>query len=170
LPAALFKLLEEPGVPAAPKLLPVVPWLFALLALAPGAPPVPFTVTPLLSVVPDPDDAVEAEGEEPPAALPDEPPDDPPADPPPEPAPCADGTNSANAARSTMDAYFMADSFALNIGSSPRDGTLVTENHGADRKHSGTDPYQGGGKLFWFVRSWCHKFISSDRQVRSRGC
>jgi hypothetical protein len=85
LSTALFSLLEEPGVPAGPKLLPVVPWLFALLAFAPGAPPVLFTVAPVLSVGPDPDDAppVEAPGEE----LPEELPDEPPAVPPPEPPP-----------------------------------------------------------------------------------
>jgi hypothetical protein len=82
-PTALFSVLEEPSVFAVPKLLPVVPWLLALLAFGPGAPPVPFTVAPLLRVVPVPDDVppVEAPGE-PPAELPEDPPAAPPADPP----------------------------------------------------------------------------------------
>jgi hypothetical protein len=84
LPTALFKVLDEPSALADPKLFPLVPWLFALLVFAPGAPPVPFTVTPLLSVVPDPDDAppVEVAGED----VPDEkePSEEPPAAPPPE--------------------------------------------------------------------------------------
>jgi hypothetical protein len=42
-PTALFRVFDEPGVPAG-QLLPVVPWLFALLAFAPDAPPVPFLV------------------------------------------------------------------------------------------------------------------------------
>jgi hypothetical protein len=79
-PTALFKVFEEPGVPAGPRLLPVVPWLFALLAFVPGTPPVPFTVAPLLSVVP-PDVPPDDELGEPPAELP---PAAPPADPPPE--------------------------------------------------------------------------------------
>jgi hypothetical protein len=91
-PTALFSALEEPGVPAVPKLLPVVPWLFALLAFASGAPPLPFTVAPLLSAVPDPDDVppVDAPGE-PPAELdpPAAPPADPSALPPPPPLLCA---------------------------------------------------------------------------------
>jgi hypothetical protein len=82
-PTALFSVLEEPSVFAVPKLLPVVPWLLALLAFGPDAPPVPFTVAPLLRVVPVPDDVppVEAPGE-PPAELPEDPPAAPPADPP----------------------------------------------------------------------------------------
>jgi hypothetical protein len=83
-PTALLSVGDEPGVFEVPKLFPVVPWLFALLALAPGAPPVPFTVAPLLSVVPAPDD-------EPPVEVPGEPADELPAEPlaapPPEPPP-----------------------------------------------------------------------------------
>jgi hypothetical protein len=116
LPTALFSLLEEPGVPAGPKLLPVVPWLCALPAFAPGAPPVPFTVAPVLSVVPNPDDLppVEAPGEE----LPDELPEEPPAAPPPEPPPLcanADEFDTAKPARSTTVVNFMADPFRFGI-------------------------------------------------------
>ena len=105
LPTALFNLPEEPGVPAGPKLLPVVPWLFALLEFAPGAPPVPFTLAPVLSVVPDPDDVppVEELGE--PPELPAEPPAAPPAEPaPPPPPPCAraDMGDSRAATRSIL--------------------------------------------------------------------
>jgi hypothetical protein len=98
----LFNVFDEPGVPAGPKLLPVVPWLFALLAFALGAPPVPFTVTPLLNVVPVPDDGEppdEALGEAPveaPAAPLDEPPPLPLA-PPPLPAARADRGDSKHA-------------------------------------------------------------------------
>lgn len=100
-PTALFNVFDEPGVPAGPKLLPVVPWLFALLAFAPGAPPVPFTVTPLLNVAPVPDDGeppVEALGDalvDPPAVPLDEPPPLPLA-PPPLPAARADTGDSRN--------------------------------------------------------------------------
>jgi hypothetical protein len=84
-PTALFNVGDEPRVLADPMLLPVVPWLFALLVFAPGAPPRPFTVAPLLSVVPDPEDVppVEALGDAP-AERPEDPP---PADPPPPPPP-----------------------------------------------------------------------------------
>jgi hypothetical protein len=87
-PTALFNVGDEPSVFADPMLLPVVPWLFALLPFVPGAPPVPFTVAPLLSVVPDPEDVppVEALGE-PPAEVPAEPVAAPPTDPPPLPPP-----------------------------------------------------------------------------------
>jgi hypothetical protein len=89
-PTALFRAGDEPSVFAdEPMVLPVVPWLFALLALAPGAPPVPFMVAPLLRVVPAPEDAppVDALGE-PPAELPAAPAGPPePADPPPLPPP-----------------------------------------------------------------------------------
>jgi hypothetical protein len=81
LPTASLSLLEEPGVPAGPKLLPVVPRLFALSAFSSGAPPVPSTVAQVLSVVPDPPDdmpPVEATGEELPEELPDAPPPEPP--------------------------------------------------------------------------------------------
>jgi hypothetical protein len=79
---------DEPRVLADPMLLPVVPWLFALLVFAPGAPRVPFTVAPLLSVVPDPEDVppVEALGDAP-AELPEDPSAAPPAEPPPPPPP-----------------------------------------------------------------------------------
>ena len=79
LPTSELRLSEEPGVPAGPRLFPVDPWLFALLELAPGAPPVPFIVAPLLSVVPEVEDA-------PPVAFAGEdvPSDDDPAEPPPE--------------------------------------------------------------------------------------
>jgi hypothetical protein len=91
-PTALFRVFEEPGVPAGPRLLPVVPWLFALLAFVPGAPPVPFTVAPLLSVVP-PDVPPDDELGEPPAELPPAPAappaEPPPAEPPPPPPPPA---------------------------------------------------------------------------------
>jgi hypothetical protein len=106
-PTALFNVFDEPGVPAGPKLLPVVPWFFALLAFAPGAPPVPFTVTPLLKVVPVPDDGeppVEALGDapvEPPAVPLDAPPPLPLA-PPPLPAASADTGNSRNATISSF--------------------------------------------------------------------
>ena len=63
-PTALFSVLDEPGVPAGPRLLPVVPWLLALPAFAPGAQPVPFTVAPLLSVVPPVDDVPPVEFED----------------------------------------------------------------------------------------------------------
>lgn len=89
---ALFSLVEEPGVPAGPKLLPVVPWLLALLAFASGAPPVPFTVAPLLRVVPAPDEEppVEVAGDVPPTEVPvDDPPAEPPLEAPPPPAPKA---------------------------------------------------------------------------------
>jgi hypothetical protein len=107
-PTALFSVLEEPGVPAGPRLLPLVPWLFALLAFAPGAPPVPFAVAPVVSIVADPDDEppVEVPGE-PPAELAD-PPAAPPADPPPPPPPppplCAraDKGDSSAAMRSIL--------------------------------------------------------------------
>ena len=87
-PTALFSVGDEPRVFADPMLLPVVPWLFALLVFAPGAPPVPFTVALLLSVVPDPEDVppVEALGDAP-AELPEDPPAAPPAEPPPPPPP-----------------------------------------------------------------------------------
>jgi hypothetical protein len=116
LPTALFSLLEEPGVPAGPKLLPVVPWLCALPVFAPTAPPVPFTMAPVLIVAPDPDDVppVETPGEE----LPDELPEEPPAAPPLEPPPlCANAGefNTAKPARSTTVVNFMADPFRLEI-------------------------------------------------------
>lgn len=80
-PTARLSVFDDPGVPAGPRLFPVVPWLLALLAFAPGAPPVPFTVTPLLRVVPELDEVppVEVPGEEAPPAA--EPPDEPPLEP-----------------------------------------------------------------------------------------
>lgn len=81
-PTELLSVLDDPGVPAGPRLFPVVPWLLALLAFVPGAPPVPLTVTPLLRVVPEPDDnvpPVEVPGEE---APPPEPAEEPPLEPP----------------------------------------------------------------------------------------
>jgi hypothetical protein len=111
-PTALFSVLDEPGVPAGPRLLPVVPWLLALPAFAPGAPPVPFTVAPLLSVVPPVDDVppVDEPGDPPaePAAAP-PPADAPPADPPPPPPPAAlakDEPNAKQSARASKD-FFM---------------------------------------------------------------
>jgi hypothetical protein len=57
-PTTLFRTGDEPSVFAdEPMVLPVVPWLLALLVFAPGAPPVPFMVAPLLRVVPAPEDA-----------------------------------------------------------------------------------------------------------------
>ena len=83
-------------------MLPVVPWLFALLAFGPGAPPVPFTVAPLLNVFPVADDGV------PPVAEPGELPvallAAPPAVLPLAPAPAARaGTGNSNAMRSSLD-------------------------------------------------------------------
>lgn len=88
-PTALFRAGDEPSVFAdEPMVLPVVPWLFALLAFAPGAPPVPFMVAPLLRVVPaEGAPPVDALGE-PPAELPAAP-AEPPAPPDPLPLPPA---------------------------------------------------------------------------------
>ncbi len=124
--AALFNLREDPSVCDGPKLLPLVPWLFALLALAPGAPPVPFTVTPLLSVVPDPGDLppVEVPSEE----LPEEVPDEPPAAVPPElPPPLWAITGepaSARPATSTTEANFMADPFGRELANVERSASF----------------------------------------------